>query len=147
MIFAKDCFSFATGGVFLPRRVFLPATSQPFRIINYLQGSRSDWLKGQLLASIISSWVITRVLCSLFGVSGCPLPCASAILFPLRLAGDGPGRAVNEPYVGAQPPCRAEKRRGPMRREKQTSAGFGHTAQKNVPRMDSWLRQLEPAPV
>ena len=34
-----------------------------------------------------------------------------------------------------------------MRREKQTSAGLGHTARNNVPCMDSWLRLLEPGPV
>ena len=33
-----------------------------------------------------------------------------------------------------------------MRREEQTSAGLGPTARNKVPRMDSWLRQLEPAP-
>ena len=63
------------------------------------------------------------------------------------LGGDGQGGAVNESYVGAQPPCREEKRKGPMRREEQTSAGLGPTARNKVPRMDSWLRQLEPAPV
>ena len=63
------------------------------------------------------------------------------------LAGDGPRGVGNESCVAAQPPCRAEKQRGPMRREKQTSADLGLGAHNNVPRRSSWLRQVEPVPV